>query len=109
MVVHGLARIVCRPALVVMLAIGCLLAVPGFADPCEFPAEILSQPGGGDATPVEVGIFVLDLMEIDDVAQGYVADLLVRAVWKDSRLANANDTICIVTSDAITTFLSISS
>jgi hypothetical protein len=41
---------------------------------------------GGAATKVEVGIFLADMMEIDDVKQQLTADFLVFATWRDQRL-----------------------
>ena len=94
-----------KQTLLMLLVIGWVVAAPAVAGVCEYPPEVLSPPGGGDAgaTPVEVGILMLDLIKIDDVGQGFVADVFVRAIWRDPRLANANDTNCVVPSSAIWT------
>jgi len=94
-----------KQTLLMLLIIGWVVAAPGLADVCEYPPEVLSPPGGGDAgaTPVEVGILMLDLIKIDDVEQGFVADVFVRAIWRDPRLAGVNDTVCVVPSTAIWT------
>jgi hypothetical protein len=41
-------------------------------------------------TPVEIGIYVLDLMSINDVKQEFTADLYVNARWRDPRLATTS-------------------
>ncbi len=42
--------------------------------------------GGGAPTLVSVGLWVLDVTEIDDVNQRVSTDFLVYQSWKDSRL-----------------------
>lgn len=68
---------VCGPA---------LSAVP--AGSCVVPEMKTAQrPGaGGPATKVEVGIFLVDMIEIDDVKQQLTADFLVFQTWRDPRL-----------------------
>ncbi|MFC1688947.1 hypothetical protein ACFL0N_01895 [Pseudomonadota bacterium] len=41
----------------------------------------------GEPTVVEVGLFVIDIDEIDDVTQRFNVDMFIVARWKDSRLA----------------------
>ena len=41
---------------------------------------------GGAATKVAVGIYLVDVNEIDDVKQQFVSDFLVFQTWKDRRL-----------------------
>ena len=43
-------------------------------------------PDGG-ATKVAVGIYLIDLIEVRGALQSFVADVAVRAVWDDPRLA----------------------
>ena len=47
MVDHSPATIVRIPALVLMLAVGLVVATPGFAADCKFSPKVLSPPGGG--------------------------------------------------------------
>ena len=58
------------------------------ADTTGDRAVMLSQRPGpaGVPTPVEVGLFVVDVPSIDDVKQEFTADLYVTATWEDSRL-----------------------
>ena len=50
-------------------------------------AQDHSRPDpAGTSTKVSVGIFVIDLAEIDGAAQEIVIDFVVRATWKDPRL-----------------------
>jgi hypothetical protein len=46
----------------------------------------------GTPTKVEIGLHVLDLKSIDDVAQTFTADVLVSVEWTDPRLADAAKT-----------------
>lgn len=41
----------------------------------------------GRATKITVGIYLIDLIEVRGAAQSFVADVAVRAVWNDPRLA----------------------
>jgi len=44
-------------------------------------------PGHGEPTIVEVGIYIFDIDEIDDVNQRFTVDMFIAAHWFDSRLA----------------------
>lgn len=45
----------------------------------------------GEATEIEVGVFLLDIDEIDDVRQRFSVDLFIVARWHDYRLALPED------------------
>lgn len=62
----------------------------------SIPTAALSQPGGlqtvrpdanGPPTRVTISLFVLDVAEINDVAQTFTTDLVARMSWQDDRLA----------------------
>ena len=42
----------------------------------------------GTPTPVTLGLYFLDVAQIDDVAQEFAADVVVQALWTDPRLAD---------------------
>ncbi len=67
-----------------------LLAIPGLAigqQPTE--SEMLGdRPSrNGEPTVIEIGLFVLDVDEIDDVNQRFSVDLFLVGRWQDPRLA----------------------
>ncbi len=52
--------------------------------------ELVSRPDPeGTPTDVSIGLYFLDVAEIDDVAQEFAADVLVQALWTDPRLADS--------------------
>lgn len=53
------------------------------------PASVDRPDPPGTATEVRLGIFVLDVAEIDDASQTFEADFFVIRRWKDSRLGFA--------------------
>lgn len=55
---------------------------------CALPEmKTAERPGeGGAATKVAVGIYLVDVNEIDDVKQQFVSDFLVFQTWTDRRL-----------------------
>jgi Neurotransmitter-gated ion-channel ligand binding domain/Neurotransmitter-gated ion-channel transmembrane region len=72
-----------------------LAFLTGIADAAGVAAA--SEPGAspatrpdpeGQATRVSLGIFVVDISEIDDAKQTFNADLYVTLQWKDPRLAS---------------------
>ena len=59
------------------------------ADPVSSRSEMVPRPDpDGTPTSVSLGLFFLDVAQIDDVAQEFAADVLVQAVWTDPRLAD---------------------
>lgn len=66
------------------------LGMEAFAsDPADSKSTMLGEPPSTNGEPTEVGlgVFVLDIDEIDDVKQTFSADLFIVALWKDPRLA----------------------
>ena len=50
---------------------------------------VVTRPDpAGTPTQVSVGLYFLDVAQIDDVAQEFTADVLVQALWMDLRLAD---------------------
>ena len=62
----------------------------GTSAPCPLPERYsLERPDPpGEVTRVSVGVYFLDLYEIDDVAQTFSGDVLFAMRWKDPRLAD---------------------
>lgn len=65
-------------------------AVPAASD-CQPPAEAAAErpAAGAGPTPVEVGVYVIDVSEIDDVSQSFSADLYLFWHWHDPRLSES--------------------
>jgi hypothetical protein len=61
------------------------------ADDCDIPKDLAStRPDpAGTPTVVSIGIYVIDLMEINDAAQSYTADIYAAVSWRDPRLSTA--------------------
>jgi gamma-aminobutyric acid receptor subunit rho len=59
---------------------------------CELPKmNIGNSPREGDAsTKIALGIYLVDINEIDDVKQQFTADFAVFQTWKDRRLKGLN-------------------
>ena len=56
---------------------------------CPTPEQLsLSRPDTGGSTDVWVGLFLNDVVALDDVAQSLTADLFVILRWTDPRLAD---------------------
>ena len=74
-------------------------------DHCDLPPEVTrSRPGfGGAATPVRLGLFLLDVVEVDDRRQSFLADFNLSLRWTDPRLArpDAPDSICVASLDRV--------
>ena len=58
-------------------------------DPCFIPPMLTRSPPTTNGQPVQVqiGILLIDVVEIDDVTESFTADLKVRIRWKDPRLS----------------------
>jgi len=55
---------------------------------CEIPTGALAPPlAEGGQTIVDVGLNVLDISQVDDLDQSFVADIFITAWWQDPRLA----------------------
>jgi Neurotransmitter-gated ion-channel ligand binding domain len=59
-----------------------------FARGAETPAPIERPPSGNGPTQISVGIWVVDITNIDGAQQNFTADIAVVFRWKDSRLAH---------------------
>jgi hypothetical protein len=73
-----------------------LLLLPGWTEAdeepdCTIPARLTkSRPDpDGPATPVRVAIRLIDLGDIDEVAQEFIIDFMVLTRWRDLRLSLA--------------------
>lgn len=79
---------VCRLALVIgffLLALAGPLAANPLMDETLMLSEVPSSDGG--PLVVEVGVYIIDIDEIDDVSQRFSVDLFLEARWNDPRLA----------------------
>jgi hypothetical protein len=64
--------------------------VPGVAVADEPKASSAIRPDSeGRATRVSIGVFVVDISEIDDAKQTFKADIYVMLGWRDPRLASS--------------------
>ncbi len=65
---------------------------------CEFSAfDKQLRPGAEQGqTAVKVAVYLLDIPEIDDADQSFLADVFLRFTWKDPRLVHTRATPCIV-------------
>ena len=56
---------------------------------CSIPFEAQQvRPGEkGTKIPVKVGFFLIDIKNIDDVGQTYIADIMFNVTWNDPRLS----------------------
>ena len=79
---------------IALMATVCLLSSNvAFGQPPGDPAgpqrEMVERPDpAGTPTEVSVGLYFLDVSQIDDVAQDFAADVVIRVIWTDSRLAD---------------------
>lgn len=64
-----------------------LLPVTG--DGCNVPRSItINRPDpAGEPTEVSIGVYVIDVMEINDVSQSFTADFSLFVRWNDKRLS----------------------
>jgi len=87
---HSLAAV--SVAMVLFFALSGLLSVPCSAtvatgEGVGRAADMVTRPDpDGTPTEVKVGLYVLDVADIDDVTQTFKVDFAVRLRWKDSRL-----------------------
>jgi hypothetical protein len=73
-------------ALAILMGIAHPLAVAAVAGPGE---SVATRPDPeGRATRVSVGVYVVDVAEIDDVKRTFTADVYVLLHWKDPRLVS---------------------
>ena len=64
-----------------------IASASSFAEPPQPGDAIAARPDPeGQATRVSVGIFVVDISDIDDARQTFKADLYITLRWKDRRL-----------------------
>lgn len=76
-------------SLFLLSALG-VLAVPALA--CDIPPALaVGKPAPAEeAVDVHVGLFVIDVFEVDDVAQAFRADVHAELTWRDERLSEAS-------------------
>lgn len=67
-------------------------ATPARAQDCIVPAELTkTRPDPeGPPTRVEVGVMVLDIIELGDTTQLFIADFAIAVKWRDPRLSAEN-------------------
>lgn len=78
-----------REAGIAVLSALALAAVAAGADPCAIPQDVArTRPDAGGA-PVEVavGVYLVDVLEIDDVRESFRVDVVLVLRWRDPRLA----------------------
>ena len=87
--VPHMARVSVSNALLAVCALTGSLAAAPVQDPGPESARgRLTRPDPeGVAPPVSVGVYLIDLYAIDDVAQEFTADFLLTTKWRDPRLA----------------------
>jgi hypothetical protein len=70
---------------------------------CKFPeAAEQSRPGAEQGpTAVSVAVYLLDIPDIDDADQSFIADVFLRFTWEDPRLVHARQAPCIVSLDEV--------
>ena len=83
---------------IVLLVLGiCWLSSAQAA--CPLPDKVTSSPAVGTAAvDVSIGLYLMDLSKVDDVAQSFKIDLYADVIWHDNRLgaiAKAADAPCI--------------
>jgi len=75
---------------------------------CPTPDQLsLSRPGTNEPTDVGVGIFLNDVVALDDVTQSLTADLFLILRWTDARLADpgrgSSQAVCTLPREAMWT------
>ena len=92
-----------RPVLLALL-LGAL-AGGAHADDCRFPAEVRGERPDASAgsTPVALGLFLIDLVEVDERGQSFTANFNVNLRWRDPRLARPGyaKSVCVVPLESI--------
>ena len=77
----------------------CFLVCPSYgfaqteeAPDCTIPRSLARTPPGEAGSPVAVavGLFVVDLAELDEAKEELALDFLLFVAWKDDRLAASN-------------------
>jgi hypothetical protein len=85
---------------VVALALAMVAATSArAASPCA--GALANPPPGEDALPVDVGVFLVDVSQIDDVAQQYEAHFVVQLGWTDPRVAARQAAGCAIDTAAL--------
>ena len=59
-----------------------------FVGSAETPAVIERPRSGNGPTQVSVGIWIVDINDIDSAKQNFTADIAIVLRWKDARLAH---------------------
>jgi len=86
---HGL---ICRSAVILALALFMLsvgTTVAAKSKECSVPKELALTPPkvGGEPVTVSVGLFLLDIIEIDEIKQSFKVDYTADIQWHDPRLS----------------------
>ena len=70
---------------------------------CNFPESAQqSRPGAGQGpTAISVAVYLLDIPQIDDADQSFVADIFLRFTWKDPRLVHTRQVPCVIGFDKL--------
>src|SRR5437016_5376633 len=72
----------------ILLPFFVLFAISSVARSAETPALVDRPAAGAGPTQVSVGIWIVDITNIDSAQQNFTADLAVVLRWKDARLAH---------------------
>ena len=66
-------------------------AVAAETDPCSIPESLtdIRPDADGDPIRVNLGIFLVDLVDIDELRESFTVDFFVRLRWRDPRLSVA--------------------
>lgn len=73
----------------VLLATSLFCASPGAQETDSTSARLIAERPNvsGTSTEVTIGVYLVDIDEIDDVSQRFNVDVFVNIAWQDSRLA----------------------
>jgi hypothetical protein len=79
-----------QAGLLALALLGGIAAARGAAAESEPPSPTMTRPDQeGQATRVSLGVFFIDISEIEDAKQTFKAEIYVMVRWKDPRLASA--------------------
>ena len=84
--IGALKRSLACAAIVLAATLG--LTQPTTASPLQQDATITRPDPADTPTEVQVGIYVVDIEQVDNARQQYAVDFVVDLMWNDSRLAN---------------------
>jgi len=87
----------------ILLPFFVLFAISSVARSAETPALIDRPAAGAGPTQVSVGIWIVDITNIDSAQQNFTADLAIVFRWKDARLAHTGTGVAYYALDQIWT------